>query len=181
MGETANHGPPPQPQVPPSPLALSRGPTWVPAEQLPQLEFCIHSNPSLPQAFLLAFQHYIVMLGTTVLIANLLVPRMGGTHGDKARVIQTLLLMSGVNTLLQTLFGSRLPTVMGASFAYMLPVFSIINGINDENNASEHQVCKVLIGYYILYYTMKGMKTSVSKDSDFVTAYLQYHIIVKLS
>ncbi|GKV30381.1 hypothetical protein SLEP1_g39199 [Rubroshorea leprosula] len=139
MGETANHGPPPQPQVPPSPLALSRGPTWVPAEQLPQLEFCIHSNPSLPQAFLLAFQHYIVMLGTTVLIANLLVPRMGGTHGDKARVIQTLLLMSGVNTLLQTLFGSRLPTVMGASFAYMLPVFSIINGINDENNASEHQ------------------------------------------
>ncbi|GLT57907.1 hypothetical protein SLA2020_308440 [Shorea laevis] len=139
MGETADHGPPPPPQVAPPPLAVSRGPTWVPAEQLQQLQYCIHSNPSLPQAFLLAFQHYIVMLGTTVLIANLLVPRMGGTQGDKAQVIQTLLLMSGVNTLLQTLFGSRLPTVMGASFAYMLPVFSIINDIEDGNFASEHE------------------------------------------
>jgi xanthine/uracil permease len=28
---------------------------------------------------LLGFQHYLVMLGTTVLIANTLVPRMGGS------------------------------------------------------------------------------------------------------
>lgn len=32
------------------------------------------------KAVLLAFQHYIVMLGTTVMIATYLVPRMGGTH-----------------------------------------------------------------------------------------------------
>lgn len=31
-------------------------------------------------AFILAFQHYIVMLGTVVLIASSLVPRMGGDH-----------------------------------------------------------------------------------------------------
>jgi len=54
MGETAhNHQQPPPPQAaaaapppPPPSLALSRGPTWTPAEQLQQLHYCIHSNPS---------------------------------------------------------------------------------------------------------------------------------------
>lgn len=127
------------------------------------------------QALLLAFQHYIVNLGTTVLIASTIVPRMGGDHvcfydpykiistqkfliefcllislssvcyeqGDKARVIQALLFMSGINTLLQTLIGSRLPTVMGASFAYTLPLLSIINDYTDEAFTSEHDVCKL--------------------------------------
>ncbi|GMJ15365.1 pigment defective embryo 135, nucleobase ascorbate transporter 3 [Hibiscus trionum] len=144
MGETENHHhhhhqhpPPPQVAAPPN-LALSRGPTWTPAEQLHQLQYCIHSNPSWPQALLLAFQHFIVNLGTTVLIASTMVPRMGGNHGDKARVIQVLLLMSGINTLLQTLIGSRLPAVMGVSFAYMLPLLSIINDYTDEAFATEH-------------------------------------------
>ncbi|XP_044475540.1 nucleobase-ascorbate transporter 3-like [Mangifera indica] len=145
MGETTNHGhaPPAQAAAPPPPvlpsLAVSRGPTWTPAEQLQQLQYCIHSNPSWPQAVLLAFQHYIVMLGTTVLIASALVPRMGGDYGDKARVIQSLLFMSGVNTLLQTLIGSRLPTVMGPSAAFTLPILSIINDYSDRTFTSEHE------------------------------------------
>lgn len=149
MVETGNYQHPPvaAPPVPhatppppgPPPLAISRGPTWTPAEQLHQLQYCIHSNPSWPEALLLAFQHYIVMLGTTVLIANTLVPQMGGDHGDKARVIQTLLFMSGINTLLQTLIGTRLPTVMGVSFAFILPVLSIINDYSDRQFSSEHE------------------------------------------
>ncbi|KAE9586182.1 hypothetical protein Lal_00010325 [Lupinus albus] len=148
MGEIDNHhhnhqsSPPVQapPVGPPPPnFGFSMGPTWNPAEQLLQLNYCIYSNPSWPQAILLAFQHYIVMLGTTVMIANTLVPSMGGVHGDKARVIQTLLFMSGVNTLLQTWFGSRLPTVMGPSFAFILPVFSTINDYTDETFSSGHE------------------------------------------
>lgn len=144
MGETANHQPPPPAQVatpPPMPLPLgaSRGPTWVPAEQLHELRYCIHSNPSWPIACLLAFQHYVVMLGTIVLVANALVPRMGGDNGDKARVIQTLLFMAAINTLLQTMIGSRLPTVMSASFAFTLPVFSIINDYADRTFTDEHE------------------------------------------
>ncbi|ESW32808.1 hypothetical protein PHAVU_001G018700 [Phaseolus vulgaris] len=143
MGEEHHHAPSPvqaPPSAPPPPnLALSRGPVWNPAEQLLQLHFCIHSNPSWPEALLLGFQHYIVMLGTTVLIATTLVPAMGGDHGDKARVIQSLLFMSGLNTLLQTWFGSRLPTVMGGSFAFLLPVLSIINDYADRTFPSEHE------------------------------------------
>ncbi|GLU04334.1 hypothetical protein SLE2022_214860 [Rubroshorea leprosula] len=149
MGETPNHGPPPPPQATPPPapppLAVSRGPTWVPSEQLQQLQYCIHSNPSWLQAVLLAFQHYIVMLGTTVFIASSLVPQMGGDNHDKAVVIQSLLFMSGINTLLQTLIGSRLPTVMGASFAYVLPVLSIINDTADENFTSDSARFRVTI------------------------------------
>ncbi|KAK1268861.1 Nucleobase-ascorbate transporter 3 [Acorus gramineus] len=88
---------------------------------------------------ILAFQHYIVMLGTTVMVSSLLVPLMGGNHGDKARVIQTLLFMSGVNTLLQTLIGTRLPTVMNASFAFVIPVMSIIKDFASGNFEDDHE------------------------------------------
>ncbi|KAL8167137.1 hypothetical protein V2J09_008636 [Rumex salicifolius] len=73
------------------------------------------------QLCILAFQHYIVMLGTAVSIANTSVPSMGGTNGDKARVIQLLLFIGGMNTLLQRWFGTRLPTVMGPSYAFIIP------------------------------------------------------------
>ncbi|CAH9078033.1 unnamed protein product [Cuscuta europaea] len=146
MGETGNHNH----HAPPTeaaagqpalmmPLGAARGPVYPPADQLLQLNYCIHSNPSWPQTLLLAFQHYVVMLGTTVMIVNILVPRMGGRARDKAHVIQTLLFTSGVNTLLQTLLGTRLPTVMGPSFAYVISVLSVINDISDGNFPSDHE------------------------------------------
>ncbi|KAH6796273.1 hypothetical protein C2S51_037259 [Perilla frutescens var. frutescens] len=148
MVETANHNhnhqmPPGQAAPPPPvlapPLGAARGPVYPPAEQLLQLHYCIHSNPSWVQTAVLAFQHYIVMLGTTVMIATALVPRMGGGPGDKARVIQSLLFMSGVNTLLQTWFGTRLPTVMGPSFSYIISVLAIINDLFDSDFQNDHQ------------------------------------------
>ncbi|KAH0455041.1 hypothetical protein IEQ34_016965 [Dendrobium chrysotoxum] len=110
-----------------------------PTEQLNQLQFCIHSNPSLLETVLLAFQHYIVVLGTIVMISSIVVPQMGGSHGDKARVIQTFLFMSGINTLLQTFIGTRLPTVMRASFAYLIPVTSIIKDFSFRTFEDERQ------------------------------------------
>ncbi|KAF2610392.1 hypothetical protein F2Q70_00009004 [Brassica cretica] len=141
-GHHHQHPPAPAAAGPPpvSSMAISRGPTWTPAEQLHHLQYCIHSNPSWHETVVLAFQHYIVMLGTTVLIANTLVTPMGGDAEDKARVIQTILFMSGINTLLQTLIGTRLPTVMGVSFAYVLPVLSIIRDYNDGQFQTEKQL-----------------------------------------
>lgn len=66
-------------------------------------------------------------------------------QGDKARVIQTILFMAGLNTLLQTILGTRLPTVMGASFAFLLPVLAIINDLGDENFSTGHEVCLVQV------------------------------------
>ncbi|KAK4844688.1 hypothetical protein QYF36_023275 [Acer negundo] len=95
-------------------------------DQLPGVYYCITSPPPWPEAILLGFQHYIVMLGTTVLIPTALVPQMGGGNEEKAKVIQTLLFVAGLNTLLQSLFGSRLPAVMGGSFTFVPTTISII-------------------------------------------------------
>ncbi|XP_043714430.1 nucleobase-ascorbate transporter 3-like [Telopea speciosissima] len=137
MVET-NAPPRPKPVAPP-PLAVPGGSVYNPTEQLRQLNYCIHSNPSWLVTVALAFQHYIVMLGTTVMIASLIVPQMGGDNKDKARVIQTLLFMAAINTLLQTLLGTRLPTVMRPSYAYVLSVMSIINDMSDSNFANEQE------------------------------------------
>ncbi|KAL8457708.1 hypothetical protein ACS0TY_035538 [Phlomoides rotata] len=66
------------------------------------------------------------MLGTTVIIPTALVPQMGGGAEEKAQVIQTLLFVAGLNTLLQTWFGTRLPVVMGGSYTFVAPTISII-------------------------------------------------------
>ncbi|GAB2231327.1 hypothetical protein Droror1_Dr00010333 [Drosera rotundifolia] len=96
-------------------------------DQLQGLDYCIDSNPSWGETVALGFQHYILALGTAVMIPSFLVPWMGGTHEDKAKVVQTMLFVQGINTLLQTLFGTRLPAVIGGSYAYMVPIVSIIN------------------------------------------------------
>ncbi|TYI72971.1 hypothetical protein E1A91_D07G097300v1 [Gossypium mustelinum] len=112
--------------------------THPPMDQLQDLEYCIDSNPSWAETILLAFQNYILMLGTSVMIPTLLVPAMGGTDRDKALVIQTLLFVAGINTVLQALFGTRLPAVIGGSYAYVIPVAYIINDPSLQRISDRH-------------------------------------------
>lgn len=63
------------------------------------------------------------------------------TQGDKARVIQTLLFVAGIKTLLQTLFGTRLPAIVGGSFAYVVPIAYIINDSSLQRIDEPHLVC----------------------------------------
>ncbi|KAJ1383725.1 Xanthine/uracil/vitamin C permease [Sesbania bispinosa] len=79
------------------------------------------------------------MLGTSVMIPSMIVPAMGGSDGDKARVIQTLLFVAGINTLLQALFGTRLPTVVGGSFAYVFPIAYIITDSSLQQINDPHE------------------------------------------
>ncbi|GMJ06708.1 hypothetical protein like AT5G62890 [Hibiscus trionum] len=97
-----------------------------PKEQLPNISYCITSPPPWPEAILLGFQHYLVMIGTAVIIPTSLVPQMGGGNEEKAKVIQTLLFVAGLNTLLRSLFGSRLPAVIGGSYTFVPTTISII-------------------------------------------------------
>ncbi|CAD6343251.1 unnamed protein product [Miscanthus lutarioriparius] len=112
-------------------------------EQLPGVSYMLTSPPPWLMAIVLGFQHYLVMLGTTVIIPTALVPQMGGGNHEKARVIQTLLFVAGINTLLQTLWGTRLPTVIGGSYAFVAPTISVIvagryNGITDPHEKFVH-------------------------------------------
>ncbi|KAK8641297.1 hypothetical protein V6N13_010711 [Hibiscus sabdariffa] len=95
-------------------------------EQLPGIQYCINSPPPWLEAIALGFQHYLLTLGITVLIPSILVPQMGGGNAEKAKVIQTLLFVSGLSTLFQSFLGTRLPIVVVGSYAYLIPVTSII-------------------------------------------------------
>ncbi|CAN4124272.1 unnamed protein product [Withania somnifera] len=112
-------------------------------DQLPNVSYCITSPPPWPEAILLGFQHYIVMLGTTVLIPSTLVPQMGGGKEEKAKVIQTLLFVAGLNTLTQTLFGTRLPAIIGGSYTFVPTTLSIIlaGRYNDISTPQELAKC----------------------------------------
>ena len=63
---------------------------------------------------------------------------MGGDDRDKVRVIQTLLFVAGINTLQQSLFGTRLRTVFGGSFAFIIPITSIINDSSLRSIPDDH-------------------------------------------
>lgn len=65
---------------------------------------------------------------------------MDVAQNDKVRVVQTLLFMGGINTLLQTLFGTRLPTVIGGSYAFLVPIMSIIRDASLVQIADDHEV-----------------------------------------
>lgn len=59
---------------------------------------------------------------------------------EKARVIQTMLFVSGFNTLFQSLFGTRLPTVVTASYTYVIPTTSILLASRYKDYSDPHEV-----------------------------------------
>ncbi|KAL1814688.1 hypothetical protein ACET3Z_017262 [Daucus carota] len=129
-----------------------------PKDQLPNVSYCITSPPPWPEAILLGFQHFIVMLGTTVIIPTALVPQMGGGNEEKAKVVQTLLFVAGLNTLLQSLFGSRLPAVIGGSYTFVAPTISIIlsNRWNDQDPVEKFKkIMRAIQGALIVASTLQ--------------------------
>ncbi|KAK4744334.1 hypothetical protein SAY87_010646 [Trapa incisa] len=129
----------------------------IPKDQLPNIAYCITSPPPLPEAILLGFQHFLVMLGASVIIPSALVPQMGGTNEEKAKVIQTLLFVAGINTLTQTLFGSRLPAVIGASYTFVPTTISIIlaGRFSDDPEDKFKRIMRAIQGSLIVASTLQ--------------------------
>ncbi|KAG5110002.1 hypothetical protein JHK82_039225 [Glycine max] len=115
-------------------------------EQLPGVQYCIKSPPPWREALLLGFQHYLLTLGITVLIPTILVPQMGGGNAEKARVIQTLMFVSGISTFLQSLFGTRLPIVVVGSYTYIIPIMSIIQASRYNSYTDPYEYLNRYIG-----------------------------------
>ncbi|VAI31577.1 unnamed protein product [Triticum turgidum subsp. durum] len=145
-----------------------------PMDQLQGFEYCIDSNPSWGEAIGLGFQHYILSLGTAVMIPTMLVPLMGGNDHDKAKVVQTLLFVTGIKTLLQTLFGTRLPTVIGGSYAYLVPVLSIIH---------DRSLAQIADGHTRFLQTMRATQGAliVSSSIQIILGYSQLWAICSSS
>lgn len=55
-------------------------------------------------------------------------------------MINTLLFVAGINTLLQTWFGTRLPVVIGGSYAFIIPAISVALSRRFNFYIDPHQV-----------------------------------------
>ena len=98
--------------------------------------FGLEDRPALPQAVVLGAQHVLTMFGATVSVPLLFGPVMGLSPGQTAVLISSVMLASGVATLLQTTIGSRLPIVQGVSFSFLAAFFLIVGEAHKEAAAT---------------------------------------------
>lgn len=61
-------------------------------------------------------------------------------QGDLARTVQTVLFVSGINTLIQTFLGTRLPVIMGNSFYFLAMTLSIVQRAGIADYPDPHEV-----------------------------------------
>lgn len=86
----------------------------------------LDDKPPLPRAAVLAVQHVFTMFGSTVAVPLLLAPQMGMDAGQTALLISSVMLCSGVATLIQSTVGSRLPIIQGVSFSFLAAFSGVI-------------------------------------------------------
>ena len=112
----------------------------MPAEQ--NILYGLEDKPPVPRAVVLGLQHVLTMFGSTVAVPLIFGPVLwaipeGLPEGvaaqlseqqltNTALLVSSIMLCSGVATLLQSTFGSRLPIIQGVSFSFLAAFFSII-------------------------------------------------------
>lgn len=77
----------------------------------------------------MALQHYLTMIGAIVSIPFILTPALCMAEDDPARsyIISTMIFVTGLVTLLQTMIGCRLPLVQGGTISFLVPTLAILN------------------------------------------------------
>uniref|UniRef100_A0A1J3D4P1 Nucleobase-ascorbate transporter 11 n=1 Tax=Noccaea caerulescens TaxID=107243 RepID=A0A1J3D4P1_NOCCA len=102
------------------------------------IKYGLRDNPGFAPLIYYGLQHYLSLAGSLVFIPLVIVPAMDGSDKDTAAVISTMLLLTGVTTILHSYFGTRLPLVQGSSFVYLAPALVVINS-EDFRNLTEHK------------------------------------------
>ncbi len=91
------------------------------------LIYGIDDVPPTAEALALGLQHYLTMFGSTVAIPLIMAGPLG-IQDDPVQLgwlIGTMFFVSGITTLLQTTWGSRLPIVQGGTFSFLTPAIAI--------------------------------------------------------
>lgn len=113
------------------------------------LLYGLDDKPPLGKATVLGLQHVLTMFGSTVAVPLLFAPALwpipDGVPEEVAEQLQLLqlsnaallissvMLCSGVATLLQSTLGSRLPIIQGVSFSFLAAFFGIVANTLDTN------------------------------------------------
>ncbi len=98
-----------------------------PMSTTPEILYPVDSRPPMGRTLVLALQHVLTMFGATVAVPLLLGPAMGMDRAQIATLISCVMLCSGLGTVLQVTWGSRLPIVQGISFSFLAAFFAIIS------------------------------------------------------
>ena len=96
----------------------------------------LDDRPPLPRTVVLGAQHVLTMFGATVSVPLLFGPALGMSPAETARLISSVMLCSGLATLVQTTIGSRLPIVQGVSFSFLGAFFLIVGEASAEAAAA---------------------------------------------
>lgn len=88
--------------------------------------------------------------------------RNSSFQDEKAKVIQTMVFVTGINTLLQVNFGTRLPVVIGSSHTFILPILSIIFNQRYSDILNPHEVI-----LFVLSHTFSPLRrSSIYRDGN---------------
>ena len=106
----------------------------------------IEDKPPMGRRIVLALQHVLTMFGATVSVPLLLGPVMGMSPTEIAILVSSVMLCSGVATLLQVTIGSRLPIIQGVSFSFLAPFFAIIAFAKTGNLSMQYIAGAIILG-----------------------------------
>ncbi len=110
--------------------------------------YSLDEKPTFARAVVLGTQHVLTMFGSTVAIPLLFAPALWPVDPNAEAAVQaqqallqsknaailisSVMLCSGLATLIQSTFGSRLPIVQGISFSFITAFFGIIGACADR-------------------------------------------------
>jgi len=101
------------------------------------------------RAAALGLQHVLTMFGATVSVPLLLGPAMGMDASQIAILVSSVMLASGLATLVQVNFGTRLPIIQGVSFSFLGPFFAIIAVAKTGELSMQYIAGAIILGSFV--------------------------------
>ncbi|XP_063785087.1 solute carrier family 23 member 1-like [Pseudophryne corroboree] len=94
-----------------------------------KLAYTVTDVPPWYLCIFLGIQHYLTALGGIVAIPLILSKDLCLTHDPltQSHLISTIFFVSGICTLLQVLFGVRLPILQGGTFTFLTPTLAMLS------------------------------------------------------
>ncbi|XP_072722729.1 solute carrier family 23 member 1-like isoform X4 [Ciconia boyciana] len=94
-----------------------------------KLAYSVTDVPPWYLCILLGIQHFLTAMGGLVAIPLILSKELCLQHDllTQSHLISTIFFVSGICTLLQVLFGVRLPIIQGGTFAFLTPTLAMLS------------------------------------------------------
>ncbi|KAM9389282.1 solute carrier family 23 member 1-like [Phaethornis superciliosus] len=94
-----------------------------------KLAYTVTEVPPWYLCILLGIQHFLTAMGGLVAIPLILSKELCVQHDllTQSHLISTIFFVSGICTLLQVLFGVRLPIIQGGTFAFLTPTLAMLS------------------------------------------------------